>query len=616
MARPSKRRPPARRASLDTSEVEPQRSIPLRLSVTKAGLGLELVAPIALGFLSVEQLSIALVGLSFPVDLSGGVARFRHRRGALERFSLAARRDQVVSALAPRLRGMLDGGTPALSIIDVPGGVTLGLVEGEKALAFDLLWAPSEADARWVVSDARAIGITAPALALALRAVDAVMGKSAARAGAIATFADAAALMSRHALPSIGARAPGASGVRFGLLAGDEARFEVACDHAFAPPLLAPHVIHELELARLASAGDAALAEGRMDDARSAYVALLERSPRDAALARRLADVDRAAGGRSEAALSTLLETMPPAEAGLVAAELYAATGNVEAAVPAFGRAAERESYGPLAALALLRASTLARSPDEKIALLDQAVARAPALEATRWKRLATRLELGDASGALADAEHLEAAARGGHRRHEVWRRAAESFLSHDHHAKAITLFERALRYVPDHPAALTGLARGLLAAGRTGRALSIMVRAVELAEQRGDADHAPVLDLARTLAESTSDYSHAIARLRTIPQGQPQTVEARGLEGRYRAALGDTAGASLAYAALRETVASSPPADPARAVTWLLEAARFERETQRDAHAAQRHVALALQLAPRDGQVLALFRQISGRQR
>ena len=53
---------------------------------TSRGLGLELDGALPLGFCDIEQLSISLVGLSFPVDLSGGVARFRHRRGALERL--------------------------------------------------------------------------------------------------------------------------------------------------------------------------------------------------------------------------------------------------------------------------------------------------------------------------------------------------------------------------------------------------------------------------------------------------------------------------------------------------------------------------------------------------
>jgi tetratricopeptide (TPR) repeat protein len=612
MARPSKRRTPTRRVSLEMADGQPQGSIPLRLSVSKAGLGLELVEPIALGFMEVEQLSMALMGLTYPLDLSGGVARFRHRRGTLERFSLAAPREKVVSAIAPRLRGILGTGTPSLSLLDVQGGVTLGLVDGEKALAFDLLWAPSEADARWVVCGARALGIEGPALAVALRAVDAIAGAAAARAGSLVTFANAAALISRHAMPAIGARAPEARSVRFGPLETDAARLRIACDHAFAPPLLAPHVVHQLELGRIAEQADAALAEGRSDDARAAYLALFERSPRDAALARRLADLDRAAGGRAEAALSTLLETMPAVEAGFVAAELFTAVGNVEAALLAYRQTAEREAYAPLAALALLRASALLRGTDDRVALLDQAVGRAPALAATRWARFGARLALGDATGALADAEHLEAAARGAQRRHEVWRRAADALLAHGHHAKAITLYERALRYVPEHPGSLTGLARGLLAAGRTGRALTVMVRAVELAEAKGEPAHESVLALARALAESTSDYSHAVARLRTIPPGHPESLDARGLEGRYRAALGDVAGASIAYAALRDAIAESAPADTEQAVKWLIEAARFERETQRDVHAASRHLGAALRLAPRHAQVLALFRQVS----
>ena len=58
--------------------------IPLRLAVTKGGLGLELDQALTLGIFEIERLTVSLVGLSFPVDLSGGVARFRHRRGALE----------------------------------------------------------------------------------------------------------------------------------------------------------------------------------------------------------------------------------------------------------------------------------------------------------------------------------------------------------------------------------------------------------------------------------------------------------------------------------------------------------------------------------------------------
>jgi tetratricopeptide (TPR) repeat protein len=264
------------------------------------------------------------------------------------------------------------------------------------------------------------------------------------------------------------ARVPDSSEVRWARIG--HFGFHVACDRAFSPPFLAAHVVRELELARLAGDADAALAAGELDAARNGYVALLERSPRDADVARRLADLDRVVGGRSEAALATLLEAMPAAEAGFLAGELLASTDNLVGSVLALRQAAEREIYGPLAALALLRASQATETIRERLELLDQAVARSPALEGPRWSRFSLRLELADLKGAMADAEHLEAAARGAHRRHDVWQRAAEGLLSHGHHAKAVTLFERALRYVPDNASAVSGLAQSLMLAGARSR--------------------------------------------------------------------------------------------------------------------------------------------------
>jgi tetratricopeptide (TPR) repeat protein len=612
MIHPNKRRRAARPAPLGAPGDGEISKIPLRLAVTKGGLGLELDGTLPLGFADIEQLSISLVGLSFPVDLSGGVARFRHRRGALERLSIAARRDKVTAALAPAMRGVLGPTSPAVTAAGIPGGVMIGIASGTRALAFDLLWAPSEGDARFVVCQARGIGLETPALAAALRAIDGVVGSRAERAGAAVAFVDAAGLVGRSALPPAGARAPDARDVRWGQLESDTFGFRIACDRSFSPPLLAPGTVREIELARLTEAGDDALAGGDLATARDIYVSLLERSPRDAELARRLADIDHAAGDRAEAALSTLLEAMPLAEAGFLAGELLAATGNTQGALLSLKQAAEREPYGPLSALALLRASSAAETIRERLELLDQAVARSPALEAPRWARFGLRLELADLKGAMADAEHLEAAALGAHRRHEVWRRAADEFLSRGHHAKAITLFERALRYAPDNPSAVSGLARSLLAAGRSGRALDLMARAVELAEKKGSPSFDSVMSLARALAESAGDLPHAIARLRTIPAGEPESLDARGLEGRYRASLGDLAGASMAFAQMRDLIELANEIDSERAATWLVEAARFEKGTKRDPLAAQRHLAIALQLLPRDTKILSAFREVA----
>jgi cellulose synthase operon protein C len=514
--------------------------------------------------------------------------------------------------MAPRMRGAITAATPAVTLTAIAGGVMIGLVEGATALAFDVLWAPSEGDVRFVVSSPRSMGLGTPSLAAALRAMDAIVGHAGTRFGPLYAFADAAALVSRQVLPSVGARVPDTSDLRWGLLESDTFGFRAVCDRTFSPPAFAPHVVREVELGKLTQTADDALAASRLDEARDGYLGLLERSPRDPALARRLADLDRTVSGRTEAALSTLLEAMPIAEGGFLAGELLSAAGNAQASVLALRQAAEREIHGPLAALALLRASEQTETVRERLELLDQAVARSPALEAPRWARFAIRLELADLKGAMADAEHLEAASRGAHRRHEVWRRAAEGFLDRGHAAKAITLFERALRYAPDNPTAVSGLAQSLLQAGRSGRALDLMARAVELAERKGSPAFGAVLGLARALADHASDFPHAIARLRSIPAGEAESLDARGLEGRYRGMLGDLAGASLAFAQMRDTVEMAKEIASDRAAAWLVEAARFERDTKKDALAAQRHLGVALQLLPRDGRILALFREVA----
>src|SRR5689334_8754597 len=60
----------------------------LRLAISKGALAIELGEPFALGPIRVTELVIRLSGVRFPVDLSGGVARFRHRRGELARLAV------------------------------------------------------------------------------------------------------------------------------------------------------------------------------------------------------------------------------------------------------------------------------------------------------------------------------------------------------------------------------------------------------------------------------------------------------------------------------------------------------------------------------------------------
>lgn len=582
----------------------------LRLAVTRGGLGLELDGPIPVGPLTIAEMTIALVGLSFPVDLSGGVPRFRHRRGVLERLVLAGQNERLASQLAPRLRGVLGPLTPSLVFAPSQGGMLVGLHDGASALAFDALFAPRDGEARFIVTSARGVGLGRPALAAALSAIDALVGRLGERRGALLSLGDSAFAVLREVLPSAGARLPDATEARWGALSTDTAGWRVECDRAIAPPELDPRVIRELELASLTLDADDALAGGDDERARELYVALLERAPRHPSLATRIADIDRWASERMEAAISTLTEAMPPEDTGALGGALFAAVGERERAELAFSRAAGNEPYGPLAALVLLEASRLAEEPTERLRGLDEAIARAPASATARWARFEARLALHDFRGAMADLEHLEAAARGPWNRHEIFRRAGDALLSSGHDAQAASIFERALRYVPESPRAVAGLAKSLLALGRTERALELLARAADLAERSGTSASDIVLSLAKALADRAGDLPAAIARVRTIAAGRPEALEARGLEARWRARLGDLAGASIGFARMREWIETATEKDLKSAARWLAEAARFERDSHDDPRAAEAYLDFALRLAPHDPEVEEAVRE------
>ncbi len=88
----------------------------------------------------------------------------------------------------------------------------------------------------------------------------------------------------------------------------------------------------------------------------------------------------------------------------------------------------------------------------------------------------------------------------------------------------------------------------------------------------------------------------------------------ARALEAEWRERIGDVTGAGLSYARLRETLELSAPADARAAAEWLKSAARFEWEVRQDPRAAERHLALALRLLPRDRAVGEAYREMAAR--
>ena len=119
------------------------------------------------------------------------------------------------------------------------------------------------------------------------------------------------------------------------------------------------------------------------------------------------------------------------------------------------------------------------------------------------------------------------------------------------------------------------------------------------------------LIELARLLAEHCGDHPQAIARVSQVPATSERRYEALALEGRWRAALGDLRGASLAYARLRDAceLSGRKLALP-EAASWLTEAAQFEDKSLGDLAAAERHLASALRLSPRNPHVRRLYRR------
>ncbi len=586
---------------------------PIRLTLTRGALGLEVYEAVEVGPLKVHGLTVSLPGLAFPVDLSGGVPVFRHRRGEFECAELELGMAELERWARKSLGDAIGVSEPVRATFwPLPGGIGVGVAHGTRALAFDVLWAPVEAHARLVISDERGVGLGMPPLGPALRVMDSLLGKVAERRGRVFRADDLAGTFARTILPALGVRAASATGVRLGGLETESDRFRVRLDRRLPPLATSGRAIRALEVAEIATQGDDHLAAGAIDAARQCYVAALERAPRHPVLARQVAEIDAWVDGRQEAALGLLVETGPVAEAGVVGVELLAHAGDVSGALGAAEALATAEVFAPLASLMWLRLSELTLEPGERFRALDQAVARAPGQPSARWARLAARLGRGDVQGAMSDIEHLEAAAVGASARHIVCLRAGRELLAAGFLRESGKVFERALRYCPDDAEATWGLAKAFSDAGRGARAAALLERAIELGEAQERVPAGALVDLARVLSE-LGDIPAAIARLRQVPARVPEELEARGTEAQLRGRLGDLAGATLAFARLRELVELEPNIDGRRAASWLLEAARFEQDRQGDVMAAERHLAVALRRAPHDVELAQAYRDVAG---
>lgn len=601
----------ARRAASATADSA------LRLAIGREGVGLELSSPVALECIRLMELSTAFRGIRFPIDVSGGVSKFRHKRGQLQRVLVEMAGSDLERWAAPRLRGIVGTALPHVWARVSPGSTTLCVSEERSAdsddrtpgsaIAFEV-HALADEDIVLVVSGARGMGLSAPPTAVAIVVLRELVGSLGDCEGALVTVRRPAAALARAVLPQLGARAPAAVGVHWTAATAQGGTWILLAARDAPPAMPAERALRARQVAEMLIAADDLMVHGRLEDARNALFGVLARAPRHPEVARRIVEIDATVRGREEAALATLsevqagiLETDPAF--GILRGELLSRVGRGVEAIAAFEAAAEVESVPVLAARSFERCASLSRDEDWAARWLDRALTLWPTSTSSRWARLETRLALARIDDAMADAEHLEALTESRAGKHSVWMRAARAWQARGLSAQSSKLFERALVQLPDEPRALAGLGVALLAEGAVARGVALLARARVLAEDRGMPSSDIALDLARAFAERLDDVPTAIAHASGIAASAAEAPIARGLEGRWRAALGDVVGARLAYGRLQQWTLSAAPEAPASGsiAQLLFEAANWEATQLGDAMAAQRHALAAVRLVPTD---------------
>jgi len=619
----------------------------LQLAIGKDGVGLELSQPMELGPVTLLHARSRMIGVGFPLDVSGGVERFRHRRTTLETISVAVEHGKTERWLASITEGLLANGPCEARIgwvapTDVgigesqgereerliwsSGNVRIELAHEEKIVACDLALAAAPVGIVALAHRVRAISVERPPTAivgaLLARIARALEGES---RGLRLLLPDPVKAAMMQAFVSRGARIPSREELVLVRATPDVERFSLELRRGDTPAAPSSVFVALDELDRLIGDADVALVAGELEKARELYVSSLERAPRQRAVLTRLAELDGLFPERAEAALSWLRDAQKGRTrraldgndlgrallfAGL--SERVGATGRARGAWERAADEAWNRGEPRLAARAYSRAAAATRDGDPQlIALLDRALAADPGEVSARWRRAALHISGNDDLRALEDVEHLEARAKGREARRRTLMRAAQLWNDAGRPDRAVPAWERALRHVPNDRAVVAGLGNALLAAGETSRGIGLLAHAATLPGD--EADRSPiVLALASALAERVGDLPSAIVRTREVNSDDPHAARARALEGACRLQLGDQVGAERAYAAAADLVERrGVPADDARAVKELLAgASRVARGDGRNA-LAMRLAMAALSLAPTDGDLQSLVRSL-----
>lgn len=485
---------------LTFDELEKQPALPLRLGLSRGGLGVELNHPLQVGPVSVEQFEWSLPGLDYPLDLSGGVKQFLDRRGQFERAVVRLRPSELGRALSERAPTLL--GEPATCRIRAfadEATIAVTLWSDSVVLVFELVLV-SAVELRWVIHAARGHGLDRPPLEVASSFLREVTEPLAApttphfdgRSLSCARLLDSLAL---EFMPGLGGRVPEVEGVQLTGLESDRGDLVLSLERHGEPSSVSGLAVRLAGLADALLAGDRALLLGDREGARALYLEALEGSPTTPEILFELAQLDAMMGERNESARLLLerarerlalrgetdgLARGDDALYSALEAQLFERTGAEERAAELWRRAAEGEGDPVLSAFYLERAAELSSDPEERLELLRHALERAPQLKSPRWKRVTAILEKDDPSPralelARADVEQLHASAQGSEAKATVLERAAELFAARGHGQVAIAWLRQALVLEPDRTGTKIALGQRLLDAGEEARAVDLL---------------------------------------------------------------------------------------------------------------------------------------------
>lgn len=495
-------------------------SLPLRLSVSQGGLGIELSYPLTLGIVQVETFEVGLLGVKYPVDLSAGVKQFRNRRSRLVRAGVTleleglgqhwaaalstfwGERAEVRVGVAPRSVEPSEGaavhaqrGVEALSV---------SVLSPRAALSFDLVIA-SGAEPCLVLDAPRTWGDLPVVLAdtptrLALRVLDALLDgllpePCVRRIGRTVECSGLAEALAMAVCPGLGCRLPEVRDQVIVELGVERGRL---CIHlgVWGEPFAATgRSMRVLSAARALCQGDVAQGAGDLVRARQEYMEVLRTAPGHPDALLELAELDLSGVGRAESALSFLQElrarqgdaTSRPsrARAELAWSAVLAQIGNAEASQEALRSASDLEPDSALSALFCFELSRFAGAPHKRKALLDEALRRAPFLPKIRQERLRLSLSLGDEKTARCDAQQLEAVAADDSGRARVCFEVGSAYLEAGLVDIAKPWFQRALRFQPFDIEVKVQLAKGLALSGEHLRSLELLSAALRDVERQ-----------------------------------------------------------------------------------------------------------------------------------